>query len=132
LLGIEDDWADNCLKLADGLNLRNQEISVKSNRHLVTLTKDTVDDSATVRAVTFVTLIYLPATFISVSSHIMFHRLLLTNSRTFTDILCEGTSRVKPLQFPIQYLQLPNLASILDLHCIDCTPNDTDPGLLEV
>ncbi|KUJ18809.1 uncharacterized protein LY89DRAFT_780813 [Mollisia scopiformis] len=51
--------------LADGLNLQNQEISAESNGHLVTLTKDTVDDSATVRAITFVTLIYLPATFIS-------------------------------------------------------------------
>ncbi len=57
----------NQQKLADGLNLQNQEISAESNGHLVTLTKDTVDDSATVRAVTFVTLIYLPATFISVS-----------------------------------------------------------------
>ncbi|KAH7350699.1 hypothetical protein BKA65DRAFT_243414 [Rhexocercosporidium sp. MPI-PUGE-AT-0058] len=51
--------------LADGLNLQNQEISAESNTHLITLTKDTVDDSATVRAITVVTLLYLPATFVS-------------------------------------------------------------------
>jgi hypothetical protein len=49
-------------QLADGLNLQ-------SNDHLLTLTKDTVEDSATVRAITLVTLIYLPATFISVSDY---------------------------------------------------------------
>ncbi|KAH6682672.1 hypothetical protein B0J14DRAFT_673055 [Halenospora varia] len=51
--------------LADGLNLQNQDIAAEANGHLLTLTKDTVDDSATVRLVTFVTLIFLPATFIS-------------------------------------------------------------------
>lgn len=54
-------------KLADGLNLRNSKITAEGNGHLVTLTKKTVDDSATVKAITLVTLIYLPATFMSVS-----------------------------------------------------------------
>jgi hypothetical protein len=49
-------------QLADGLN-------TQSNDHLLTLTKDTVEDSATVRAITLVTLIYLPASFISVSGY---------------------------------------------------------------
>lgn len=49
-------------QLADGLN-------TQSNAHLLTLTKDTVEDSATVRAITLVTLIYLPASFISVSDY---------------------------------------------------------------
>jgi hypothetical protein len=49
-------------QLADGLN-------TQSNAHLLTLTKDTVEDSATVRAITLVTLIYLPASFISVSGY---------------------------------------------------------------
>ncbi|KAF4629741.1 hypothetical protein G7Y89_g8405 [Cudoniella acicularis] len=51
--------------LADGLNLQNQDIAAEANGLLLTLTKDTVDDSATVRLVTLVTLIFLPASFIS-------------------------------------------------------------------
>jgi len=51
--------------VADGLNLRNQATAAGINHHLLTLTKDTVDDSATVRVMTLVTLIYLPASFIS-------------------------------------------------------------------
>jgi len=51
--------------LADGLNLQNQDISAEINNHLLTLTKDTVDDSATVRIITLVTLTYLPASFIT-------------------------------------------------------------------
>ncbi|EPE32292.1 Magnesium transport protein CorA, transmembrane region [Glarea lozoyensis ATCC 20868] len=47
------------------LNLKNQATSVDINHNMLTLTKDTVDDSATVRVVTLVTLIYLPASFIS-------------------------------------------------------------------
>ena len=35
---------------------------------MLNLTKETVDDSATVRVVTFVTLIYLPASFVSVGA----------------------------------------------------------------
>jgi hypothetical protein len=54
------------MKASDGLNLRNQKITAESNGHLVTLTKKSVGDSATVKAITLVTLIYLPATFISV------------------------------------------------------------------
>jgi hypothetical protein len=56
------------LQVSDGLNLRNQATAAEINHHLLTLTKDTVDDSATVRVVTLVTLIYLPASFIAVRS----------------------------------------------------------------
>lgn len=52
-------------QLADTLILKHQQESAKTNNYLVRLTKDTVDDSATVRVVTFVTLIYLPASFIA-------------------------------------------------------------------
>lgn len=38
------------------------------NDNMLSLTKDTVDDSATVRVVTIVTLIFLPANFVAVSS----------------------------------------------------------------
>ena len=37
------------------------------NQHMLGLTRETVDDSATVRVVGVMTLIYLPATFIAVS-----------------------------------------------------------------
>jgi len=59
-------------KLADTLILKHQRESAKTNGYLVHLTKDTVDDSATVRVVTLVTLIYLPASFIAVGSSFRF------------------------------------------------------------
>ena len=39
---------------------------------MLNLTKETVDDSTSVRIVTFVTLIYLPASFVAVSTDIMY------------------------------------------------------------
>jgi len=72
--------------LADALNVKNQEIAVAnqkiaakhqeiaadnqkiaadSNKSLVKLTRDTVDDSSTVKTITMITLVYLPASFIS-------------------------------------------------------------------
>ncbi|KAG9229025.1 hypothetical protein BJ875DRAFT_388208, partial [Amylocarpus encephaloides] len=56
-----DSVRGDCLTL----NLKNQATSVDINHNMLLLTKDTVDDSATVRVVTLVTLIYLPASFIS-------------------------------------------------------------------
>lgn len=38
------------------------------SRGIWSLTRDTVDDSATVRLVTIVTLVYLPASFVAVSA----------------------------------------------------------------
>ncbi|KAF8244930.1 hypothetical protein K440DRAFT_557560, partial [Wilcoxina mikolae CBS 423.85] len=52
-------------QLADALNLKNQETAASVNGHMLMLTRDTVDDSATVRVVTLVTLIYLPASFVA-------------------------------------------------------------------
>ncbi|KAH6679448.1 hypothetical protein B0J14DRAFT_297870 [Halenospora varia] len=52
--------------LVVALNLKSQATAVKINRNIWSLTKDTVDDSATVRLVTMVTLIYLPASFVTV------------------------------------------------------------------
>ncbi|KUJ23542.1 uncharacterized protein LY89DRAFT_185482 [Mollisia scopiformis] len=51
--------------LAVALNLRGQSTALSINRNIFSLTKDTVDDSATVRVVTVVTLIYLPASFVT-------------------------------------------------------------------
>jgi hypothetical protein len=55
-------------KLGVALNLKSQATAVKINRNIWSLTKDSVDDNATVRLVTIVTLIYLPASFVAVSS----------------------------------------------------------------
>lgn len=54
-------------QLAAGLNLQNQKKGLGFSNVMVSLAKDTVEDSATVRVVTIVTLIYLPASFVSVS-----------------------------------------------------------------
>jgi len=51
--------------LAVALNLKGQSTALSINRNIFSLTKDTVDDSATVRVVTVVTLIYLPASFVT-------------------------------------------------------------------
>jgi hypothetical protein len=49
------------------LTSKNQATSVDINHNMLLLTRDTVDDSATVRVVTLVTMLYLPASFVSVS-----------------------------------------------------------------
>lgn len=55
------------LKLSNLLDLRNQATSDKTNCHMLQLTREGVDDNATVRVITVFTLIYLPASFIAVS-----------------------------------------------------------------
>ena len=57
---------------------------------MLLLTKDTVDDSATVRVVTLVTLIYLPASFVSVGyqSGITQRLLLMAIVTTGDESLC--------------------------------------------
>jgi hypothetical protein len=49
------------------LGLKNQDTTVGINNKMLKLTNETFDDNATVRVVTLVTLIYLPASFVSVS-----------------------------------------------------------------
>jgi hypothetical protein len=63
--------AGSFLQLAVALNLKSQSTAVKINRNIWSLTKDTVDDSATVRLITIVTLIFLPASFVTVSPHMI-------------------------------------------------------------
>jgi hypothetical protein len=48
------------------LGLKNQDTTVGINNKMLKLTNETFDDNATVRVVTLVTLIYLPASFVSV------------------------------------------------------------------
>jgi hypothetical protein len=85
------------VQLADGLNLQNQDISVEINNHLLTLTKDTVDDSATVRTITLVTLTYLPASFMTVCTNATY---ILGRKNSFDDsnALYKGTFWNEPLQ----------------------------------
>ncbi len=58
------------LQLATTVQFKSQAIARDTNDNMLRLAKDTVDDSATVRVVTLVTLIYLPASFIAVSLEI--------------------------------------------------------------
>jgi len=51
--------------LGVALGLKNQVTAASINDKMLDLTNDTVDDSATVKVVTVVTLIYLPSSFIS-------------------------------------------------------------------
>jgi Mg2+ and Co2+ transporter CorA len=53
-------------KLADTLNLKNQLELAKTNSHLLSLQRESVDDNETVKVITVVTLIYLPASFVAV------------------------------------------------------------------
>ncbi|CZR51482.1 uncharacterized protein PAC_01358 [Phialocephala subalpina] len=52
-------------QLTVALTLKNQATSVDINHNMLLLTHDTVDDSATVKVVTLVTLLYLPASFVA-------------------------------------------------------------------
>ncbi|KAB8228804.1 uncharacterized protein BDW43DRAFT_290008 [Aspergillus alliaceus] len=51
--------------LAVALNLKGQTVANEINNKMLKLTSETFDDNATVRVVTLVTLIYLPASFVS-------------------------------------------------------------------
>lgn len=49
------------------LNLKSQKIAQQQNTNILALTKSTVDDSATVRVMTAITLVYLSCTVVAVS-----------------------------------------------------------------
>ena len=55
-------------KLADGLKEKSQGLTASISNSLLDLTRRSVDDNATVRIVTVITLIYLPTQFVAVSS----------------------------------------------------------------
>ena len=54
------------IKNAEALSMKAQITAERVNDHLLHLTEETVEYSATVRIITVVTLIYLPSTFIAV------------------------------------------------------------------
>lgn len=54
--------------LSDTLNLKHQQTSQNISENTLALTNSAVRDSATIRVITVVTLLYLPATFVAVSS----------------------------------------------------------------
>ena len=60
------------------LDLKGQATAQVISDNMLNLTKETVDDSTSVRIVTFVTLIYLPASFVAVSTGIMYLNTKLT------------------------------------------------------
>ena len=53
--------------LSDTLNLKHQRIAQSISENTLTLTDAAAKDSATIRVITVVSLLYLPATFIAVS-----------------------------------------------------------------
>ena len=55
-------------QLTNVLELQNQGNSHKIRTHMLQLTRESVDDNVTVRVITVCTLIYLPASFMAVSS----------------------------------------------------------------
>lgn len=54
--------------LADTLNLKHQQTAQRVSENTLALNDAAVKDSATIRVITVVTLVYLPANFIAVSS----------------------------------------------------------------
>ena len=54
--------------IADTLSFKNALTAQDQSRYMLSLTSSTVEDSTTVRTITFVTLIFLPSTFMAVSS----------------------------------------------------------------
>lgn len=56
---------DYFYQISVALTLKTQATSVDINHNMLLLTHDTVDDSATVKVVTLVTLLYLPASFVA-------------------------------------------------------------------
>lgn len=55
--------------LSDTLNLKHQKNAQSISENTLALTNAAVNDSATIRVITVVTLVYLPATFVAVSRH---------------------------------------------------------------
>lgn len=55
--------------LADTLNLKHQQTARRVSENTLALNDAAVKDSATIRVITVVTLVYLPANFIAVSAH---------------------------------------------------------------
>ena len=56
--------------LSDTLNLKHQKIAQTISENTLALNKSAVKDSTTIRVITVVTLLYLPATFVAVNIHI--------------------------------------------------------------
>ena len=55
--------------LSDTLKLKHQKIAQSISENTLALTDAAVKDSATIRVITVVTLLYLPVTFVAVSPH---------------------------------------------------------------
>ena len=53
--------------VSDTLNMKHQQIAQDTNENTLALTNAAVKDSATIRVITVVTILYLPTTFVAVS-----------------------------------------------------------------
>jgi hypothetical protein len=62
--------SSNTIQLTNLLDLGNQHNSREISTRILRLTQEGVDDNATVKVITIFTLIYLPASFMAVSSPI--------------------------------------------------------------
>lgn len=99
-------------KLSAALNLRHQATGVDISGGVLKLTTEIVSDSTTVRVITFVTLLYMPATFIAVSRV----PLLLLLSQLGNLIYVDSAWNQFVYVFPVGIgCWLPSLASILDI-----------------
>jgi len=58
-------------QISDTLNLRNQDISLHQSEDVFKLSKSSARDSVAIRIITFLTLIYLPFSFIAVSRELL-------------------------------------------------------------
>jgi len=67
-------------QLSDTLAFKNQDVAQSQNGYMLKLTMSTVDDSATVRVVTLVTLIYLPFSFMASVFGMNFFRMNNSNN----------------------------------------------------
>ena len=66
LNGLLKRWSSTVELMNTTLSLRNQSISLKQSNQVTTLTKASVDDSASIHVITFITLIYLSFTGVAV------------------------------------------------------------------
>jgi hypothetical protein len=97
------------------LSLKSQATATNINRNILSLTKDTVDDSATVRVVTVVTLIYLPASFTTVRAAYPNHdQPAMDEANEFAGSPGDESVRL-PIPIKLRF-RLPDLSPILDIH----------------
>ena|SRR5436305_9565177 len=108
------------------MSLKNQKTAGEINTHMLDLTRDNLDESATVRTVTFVTLVYLPASFIAVSFTPGRCFLLYDTNPTSLIVL----TRHEPLQLQERHVDHGHSQKFLGLCGFSSTTYNRDDWLL--